>query len=252
MKPLRNAALLAALIALISFSALAQNMSQSPRCVDDRSGGSLVEPRGAPYAAQIVSATDQTLTNGTHIHRETKTKLYRDSQGRTRREMFSMQPEQPDVISSIDIRDPVACSAYTLFPLNQTARRIPSHVEQPLDPQTAAKIQHAAESAPRPPEYVRPQETRENLGTQMIDGISTQGMRITMTFPAGARGNDHPIITVTEIWHSNELGLALLTKRTDVQFGDTTTHVRILDRSEPDPSLFQLPAGYTLLNPESH
>jgi len=165
--------------------------------------------------------------------------------------MFSTQPGQSDVITQIEIRDPVACTAYIFFPFNQTARRIPTHVEQPLDPQTAAKIQHAGNSAPAPPDYARPQVSREKLGTQMIDGVSTEGTRTTVVFPAGSLGNDHPMITVQENWVSRELGVELLSKHSDPAHGDQTTHVRILDRSEPDPSLFQLPPGYTLLNPSS-
>jgi hypothetical protein len=42
--------------------------------------------KGAPYSATAVSETRQTLADGNRIVRSTSTKLYRDSQGRTRQE----------------------------------------------------------------------------------------------------------------------------------------------------------------------
>ena len=41
---------------------------------------------GTPFTAQAATQTTQTLPNGTHISRNTTATLYRDSQGRTRRE----------------------------------------------------------------------------------------------------------------------------------------------------------------------
>src|SRR2546422_8763429 len=42
--------------------------------------------KGAPFSAVAVSETTQTLADGNRIHRTTQTALFRDSQGRTRRE----------------------------------------------------------------------------------------------------------------------------------------------------------------------
>ena len=42
---------------------------------------------GAPYSAVVVSETIRTLSDGTVIDRKMQENVYRDSQGRTRREM---------------------------------------------------------------------------------------------------------------------------------------------------------------------
>ncbi|HXS96827.1 MAG TPA: hypothetical protein VN736_19635 [Candidatus Limnocylindrales bacterium] len=42
--------------------------------------------KGAPYAAEEVHENTQTLADGTKIHNEDKTKVFRDSEGRVRRE----------------------------------------------------------------------------------------------------------------------------------------------------------------------
>jgi hypothetical protein len=69
---------------------------------------------GAPYSGEEVSETNQTLTDGTRIHRETRTTVYRDSQGRTRR-------ESPD---NITITDPAASVTYFLDPKTMTGQKL--------------------------------------------------------------------------------------------------------------------------------
>lgn len=44
-----------------------------------------------PYSAEAVNESLQLLPDGNRIHRTTLTKVYRDSAGRTRREMFNAQ-----------------------------------------------------------------------------------------------------------------------------------------------------------------
>src|ERR1035441_2836967 len=70
---------------------------------------------GAPYSGEEVNETNQTLADGTRIHRETRTTVYRDSQGRTRH-------ETPD---GITIADPVANATYLLDPKTMTGQKLP-------------------------------------------------------------------------------------------------------------------------------
>ena len=69
---------------------------------------------GAPYSGEEVSETSQALADGTRIHRETKTTVYRDTQGRTRR-------EAPD---NITITDPTASVTYLLDPKTMTGQKL--------------------------------------------------------------------------------------------------------------------------------
>jgi hypothetical protein len=69
---------------------------------------------GAPYSGEEVNETNQTLADGTRIHRETKTTVCRDSQGRTRR-------ETPD---DITITDPSASVTYFLDPKTMTGQKL--------------------------------------------------------------------------------------------------------------------------------
>ncbi|HEV3202389.1 MAG TPA: hypothetical protein VGZ73_31045, partial [Bryobacteraceae bacterium] len=69
--------------------------------------------KGAPYSAVEVSENNQVLADGTRIHNENQTTVYRDSEGRVRRET----PNQ------ITIMDPVAGVSYFLNPKTQTATK---------------------------------------------------------------------------------------------------------------------------------
>jgi len=71
--------------------------------------------KGAPYSGDEVNSSTQVLADGTRIHRENKTTVYRDSEGRVRRET----PEQ------ITIMDPVAGVSYFLNPKTMTAQKTP-------------------------------------------------------------------------------------------------------------------------------
>lgn len=70
--------------------------------------------QGAPYSAEEVSTFHQALGDGTVIHRENRTQVYRDGQGRTRR-------ETPELIT---ISNPTTGLSYQLDPATKIARKI--------------------------------------------------------------------------------------------------------------------------------
>lgn len=84
----------------------------------------------------------------------------------------------------------------------------------------------------------------EELGTRDFDGISATGTRKTTTIPAGAIGNERPIEIVYERWYSKDLGVTVYSKNVDPRFGEQTYRLTNINRSEPDPSLFNVPQGY--------
>ena len=70
--------------------------------------------KNAPYSGEEVNTQDNTLGDGTKLHTEAHTKVYRDSEGRTRRETDDM----------INIYDPVAGVTYVLNPKTMTGRQM--------------------------------------------------------------------------------------------------------------------------------
>src|SRR5262249_2354657 len=84
--------------------------------------------KGAPFSAQATIESVQTLSDGTKLTRKVTASLYRDSEGRTRREQeigimgpFAPTGEAPRFIF---ISDPVGGVSYVLRPESKTARKI--------------------------------------------------------------------------------------------------------------------------------
>jgi hypothetical protein len=202
------------------------------------SGGKVVT--GAPYSAQAVTEHTQTLPDGNTIHTTTTANVYRDSQGRTRREQeigaigpWAAQGTPRKVIS---ITDPVAGFIHTLNPDTQEARRLPFRAR--------AGAWSGAGTARQKPE--NPNVKTESLGTQVIGGVTAQGTRITRTIPAGQIGNRAPLVITIERWYSPELQTDVMRKEVNPQFGQTTFQLTNIVRAEPDASLFQVPPHYTI------
>jgi hypothetical protein len=116
---------------------------------------------------------------------------------------------------------------------------------QPEGPPQANRATTAPTMQPRAARLA-PTITTDALGTQTLEGFLVDGTRITRTIPAGAEGNDRPLVIVTERWISSELHLPLLTKITSPVSGVQTIRISHIDRSEPDPSLFEVPPDYTI------
>ena len=84
--------------------------------------------KGAPYSAQAVTEMVQTLADGNRIVRRTNASVYRDSEGRTRREqtlnVVGAYSASGDAPQTIFINDPVAQVNYILDAKNHTARKV--------------------------------------------------------------------------------------------------------------------------------
>jgi hypothetical protein len=87
------------------------------------------EMKGAPYSAETVVESSQTLADGNRIIRKTTGAVYRDGEGRTRREEEgTVSTTTPRVSSrgpSVSIVDPVAGFSYSLDPENKIAWKTP-------------------------------------------------------------------------------------------------------------------------------
>ncbi len=83
--------------------------------------------KGAPYSAEAVNETTQVLADGNRIVRRNTTKLYRDGEGRERREESMSRPgsAQAEPARTVFITDPVANASYTLDTNKRTAHKMP-------------------------------------------------------------------------------------------------------------------------------
>jgi hypothetical protein len=222
---------------------------------------------GAPYSAQRVTEHVQVAADGTRFTTNNQQEtIYRDSQGRTRTErpmmmgpMMGTNPP-PDVPLMVEISDPVANVGYTLDMQNKVAHRY-TFEAQPGRAMAAVAGgggggggRGGSMSAVAPPPGVaaavrsRPDMQREDLGTQMIEGVLAKGDRFVQTWPAGSQGNDRAFQTTSETWMSPDLKMPVLSRNVDPRNGENTMKMIHISLSEPPSTLFAPPADYTVVD----
>jgi hypothetical protein len=238
--------------------------------------------KGAPFSADGVLEHSQLLVDGNRIVTTTTTRIYRDSEGRTRIERsttVARVPEGTQEQKRVTISDPVSKEVYHLMPLTRTVFKTPRFELNALrigradaagliadrtangNPEGAAAQESdrpvsASASQPKQPALRVPVPARwvghnvdhkqESLGRQVIEGVEAEGVRVVQTLPAGAIGNQLPLETVYERWYSPELQLVILTKQTDPRLGETVYRLTNIERGEQDAALFQIPPDYTV------
>lgn len=238
-------------------------------------GGRVV--KGAPYSAQEVTETRQTLADGNRIVQRSTALVYRDSEGRVRRErsLTAAGPwtaESGEEVRVITILDPAAGVTYLLDPKTKTARKLARAggeiiVNRPQE--AAGKVQQAEVVEKRieivtagSPDAAKAsggmqvmilnqqatgQPVKESLGSQLIEGVSAEGTRVTVTIPAGAIGNERPIQTVSETWYSPQLQTIIMSRQEDPRMGETVFRLTNLSLTEPPAALFQIPPDYKVV-----
>ena len=92
---------------------------------------------------------------------------------------------------------------------------------------------------------------KEDLGTQVIEGLVATGTRTTTTIAAGSIGNEQPILIVSEQWFSPDLKVLVMTKHSDPRSGETIYRLTNIVQAEPARSLFEVPADYRSRMPSS-
>ncbi len=195
--------------------------------------------KGSPLTAVFVTTRETTLSDGNRIHNESQSKVYRDADGRVRREMgveLATPATGPAKRNLIVIVDPVAGIRYVLNPDNKTARQT-THSVRP-----GGMGHEGHQGGMGGPGDV----TKEDLGTKSVNGIQAEGVRVTRTIPAGAMGNEKAITVVTERWYSPDLQMVVLTSHADPMMGTMTTKLVNVTQGPPDPSLFQVPSDYAV------
>jgi hypothetical protein len=224
---------------------------------------------GAPFTADRVSEHTQTLADGTHISQPQNVEhISRDSQGRTRddRPIFRamgivLGAHPPEDFRLTEISDPMAGLAYVLDDQNKVAHRITMTPRQAGPPRIsvgagAGSVPGGAEGVGaggalprvRADSPTQPQHTMEKLESKNIEGVIAEGTRGTTTWPVGSQGNDRPIVQTNETWRSGELKETVLSRNVDPRNGESVTKLININRAEPDPALFQPPAGYTIVD----
>jgi hypothetical protein len=207
---------------------------------------------GAPYSATAISETVQTLSDGNQITRKTQTLLFRDSQGRFRKET-AVQGFGPWAFGQpktfVIVHDPVVGKAYTLDTTNKVARELPNLTQKFVGDETHERIKRQFQKLGK---NGADNIQTEDLGKQTIAGVVAQGTRRTHTIAAGEIGNQRPITIVSETWYSPDLQVVVKKTHSDPRFGSTTYTLSNIQQKEPDASLFSVPADFTVTQGGGH
>lgn len=234
--------------------------------------------KNQPYQAVAITEVKQTLADGSHISQTTTATVARDSDGRTARvqQLSTIGPwrsgsgsSQGNTPTLTTIFDPVA-NTHTDYTSDSKVAHV-AKMPPPPNPGTGDNEGKFAVFSGGPaggtgggtgpmtfagggqaiasqagPDHAAPDAKTESLGSKTIEGISVTGTRTTTTIPAGSIGNDKDLVIARETWYSADLKLVIQSTQSDPRFGETTYTLTNVQRSEPDQSMFQVPAGYTV------
>jgi hypothetical protein len=202
------------------------------------SGIKILPVTGRPFSGSDSIDWTRTLEDGSVVATHQDAKLARDGQGRIYREnvtRFPANSDQKSMVKEIIILDPVANTRMACL----IAAR-----------QCGVTDYHEATSSARQPadsfDDGKRKLSRESLGTDTIQGLNVVGTRETLTVNAGEEGNSKPFSSTEEFWYSPDLEVNLSVTRKDPREGTLVIHVVDVSRSEPDPSLFQVPANFSV------
>jgi hypothetical protein len=221
--------------------------------------------RNSPYSATKKVTFIQKLADGTTITRESTATEARDSQGRTVQTttmtgiggrsnthttvmdpvartttFWSSLSKQATMTHLPELRKATQLSATTTIGSGPTMVSAAGAGDFPI----AAGPSDAVASTSDP--HVKPARQIDRLGGKTIAGVYAEGVRTTITYPVGYMGNDRPIAVVREIWTAPDLKITLLATDNDPRTGLQSTEVTDVVRTEPDPTLFLPPEGYTI------
>ncbi len=193
---------------------------------------------GRPFSARDSIVWTRNLENGNKVTTYLFAAVARDSQGRIYREHRAFVPAntyQESKKRDFVLLDPVAHTRTTCT-VKKRRCLITGYHESP--------------SFVPPPDGLLAKDTRylsrENLGTNVVNDLNVVGTRETLSISAGAVGNSQLLVATREFWYSPDLQVNLSVTRNDPRIGTQVLQLVDLSRSEPDPAIFQVPAGFVI------
>jgi hypothetical protein len=190
-------------------------------------GGVFVTPvAGAPFSATVEIKSEVSLPDGSVVTKHTINQIARDSSGRIRNERRSLVPESfqgNPMLLEVHIFDPETRLNTFYEPATRIARQrvLPT---LPRSGHRSAKM--------------------EDLGVNTVQGYAAKGSRSTFTLPAQVSSTGKPVEVTDDYWYSEDLHIDLLIRHTDPRSGVQTVQLTSINRDEPPPALFEVPAGY--------
>jgi hypothetical protein len=199
----------------------------------------------APFTLLLQTEWVRGLPDGGSITTVNQRRIARDTEGRIYMERWYLVPKDgkdKSQMTTIQVSDPSNHTLYNCFMLDPKKQCV--LVTYTPSPNAVFKFQ--GPTGPLPDGTG--EAIHQDLGTQLVAGVETTGTRDTVIYNAGLFGNDRKMTIEREFWYSPKLGFNLLSKRSDPRIGTQTFTATNLILSEPDPKLFDLPDGFTVVD----
>jgi hypothetical protein len=195
---------------------------------------------GKPFSGRDSIEWTRKLEDGSVVTTHLTALVARDSEGRIRRERVSFVPadsnQQSKVMETI-ILDPTEHTRTTCTIATRHCTIARYYMPVKFTPVPTGPLDNGKRFL-----------AREGLGTNTIDDLSVVGTREALTINAGVIGNSQAVVTTREFWYSSDLEINLSVTRKDPREGTQVIQMVDLSRDEPDPSLFQTPADFIVVD----
>lgn len=217
--------------------------------------------KNQPVAAVFESETSSIQPNGSSITSRVTIKIYRDSEGRIRREVItypgsaSSGSSQTTASAAITIDDPVLRFTYLFDQQTKTVQRYKltnTHPQQgngfnDVVPRLVELLRNDDLQTGMVRKYRLDPPKLEPLGRQQIfPGVEAEGRRLTFKIPAGAIGNAAEAESTYEIWMARDLRMLVKSVTRNPLTGEHNLRLTSISRDEQPASLFEVPSGYTV------
>ena len=199
---------------------------------------------GAPFSLTLGTEWTRTMANGGTFTVANERHIVRDTKGRIYQERWILVPRGGKVKSQmnfIQITDPELHTWHNCDVFRKICELLP----------------YSLTTAQTYPPFIFPSgplpdgsgsRTHEDLGESSTLGVNTHGYRDTTTINEGVMGNDQPMVSLREFWFSPHLGFNLISIVDEPQSGKQVFTVKDLSTAEPEPTYFEVPAGYTVVD----
>jgi hypothetical protein len=200
----------------------------------------------APFTAIVHTEWTRPLAEGGSFTFVNQRRVARDSHGRIYEERWLLAPKGSEALSQmnvIQIADPEPHTLLNCFTLQKPHRCILDIFGEPAQ---AIYRPDIGTTGPLPNNMGF--QTHEDLGARTIEGIETHGTRDTINYNAGVMGSDQPFSSHREFWQAPSLGINLYSEVVGPNVGKQVFTLTDVNLSEPDPRLFELPEGFTVVD----
>lgn len=252
---MRRAAFVILLAAIFPIAIFSQDSApKSPARIQTQDGGtrqvleSIVIP---PMANSPFTATLHTewvrggAGNGT-ITLVNNRRIARNSNGRIYQERWLLVPKNgkdQSRMNAVQFSDPSEHTLYTCWMLtSDKVCRITTYLP------TTSTVYNMEGPPAGPLPNGDGTTTREDLGHRWLVSIDTVGTKVNTVLKPGVFGNDEEVTLSREFWYSAQLGIDLLSTRSDPRFGTQTFTITDISLAEPDPHLFDIPEGFKVVD----